>query len=229
MAAFPTLRSPLTALAFAAVAFAGCASPPVGMVAHSALDGVSMVATGKTTNGHGLSAITGEDCEPMRMLEHEPVCRPLDYPDSDATFAEAEEVPRRTVFGGVFVQVAHEKALIQPVMLPEFTEVEAPEPYAVIASFRDETDARAVAMNLAGLPTATSATLVNGIRFHRVLVGPLTPALEQVLNTRLANAGVLSFYPVSLCPRDQTEPPCISKPRYRPAIDPDRVASVAVR
>jgi len=217
------------ALVLVPLLLAGCAAGPTVVVARAALDGVSLMATGKTSNGHGLSALTGEDCEPMRAFEDEPVCRPDDYPDSDATLAHATAEPRHSAFGGVFAEAAREDVLIDPLMLPEFTGLESPEPYVVIASFRDEVDARAAAWHLANLPATTSAKTVNGIFYYRVVVGPLDRSLEPVLVSRLAKAGVLSFYPVMLCPGDQSEPPCISAPRYRPLIDPDKVASVEPR
>jgi len=222
-------RRPFAALVLMSLLLTGCAAGPGVLFARAALDGVSLVATGKTSNGLGLSAVTGEDCEPMRALQHELVCRPDNYPDSDARLSHATREPNQTAFGGVFADAAQNDVMIEPIMLPEFTEIEAPEPYVVIASFREPVDARAAAWHLADLPAVTSATMINGIRYHRVIVGPLNPDLEEVLAKRLANAGVLSFYPVLLCPEDQSEPPCISKPRYRPIIDPDRVAAVAPR
>jgi hypothetical protein len=208
---------------------AGCAAAPTVVVARLALDGVSLVATGKTSNGHGLSAMSGEDCEPIRVLEDELVCRPADYPDSDARLSQAIDEPRHTAFGGVFAEAAHEDVMIDPAMLPEFTALETPEPYVVIASFSDEVDARAVAWHLTDLPATTSAKMVDGVQFYRVVVGPLDSTLEPVLAARLAKAGVMSFYPVLLCPGDHAEPPCIGKPRYRPLIEPDKVAAVEPR
>ncbi len=208
---------------------AGCQAVSGVVLARAGLDGVSLLATGKTSNGHSLSAIAGEDCEPARLIHDEPICRPENYPDSDATFGHATSEPHHSSFGGVFAEAARQEFLVTPVMLPEFTEVEEPEPYVVIASFQDEIDARAVAWNLAELPATTSATTVNGVRYYRMVVGPLDPSLELVLADRLANAGVMSFYPVELCPLDQSEPPCISKPRYRPVIDPAKVAAVEPR
>ena len=228
LAPMPVWR-PFAALVLVPLLLAGCAAGPTVVVARAALDGVSLVATGKTSNGHGLSALTGEDCEPMRAFEDEPVCRPEGYPDSDATLAHATDEPRHTAFGGVFAEAALDDYLIDPVMLPEFTALESPEPYVVIASFREQVDARAAAWHLANLPATTSAALINGILYHRVVVGPLDRSLEKVLSSRLAKAGVLSYYPVMLCPGDQSEPPCISAPRYRPLIEPDKVASVEPR
>ena len=173
--------------------------------------------------------MTGEDCEPIRVLQDEPVCRPRNYPDSDATLGHAIAEPRHTAFGGVFAKAAHEDVMIVPAMLPEFTSLEMPEPYVVIASFSDEVDARAVAWHLTDLPAATSAKVVDGVQFYRVVVGPLDSTLEPVLAARLAKAGVMSFYPVLLCPGDHAEPPCIGKPRYRPLIDPDKVAAIEPR
>ncbi len=215
-----------TLIAAIAPLLAACGEAVSGLVlARATIDGVSMVATGKTSNGHGMSVIAGEDCEPLRILQDEPICRPDDFPDSDATLGHAISEPQNTAFGGVFVEAARDQYLVDPVILPEFTETETPEPYVVIASFEDRTDAHAVAWNLADLPATTATTRVNGLPYHRVVVGPMDPSLESVLDVRLANAGITSYYPVMLCPRDQSEPPCLSKPQYRPVIDPDKVAA----
>ena len=65
---FRTISALCLAGLLVAPALTGCAVTPVIAAARIALDGASMVATGKTSNGHGLSALTGEDCEPSRAL-----------------------------------------------------------------------------------------------------------------------------------------------------------------
>lgn len=53
----------------------GCGLPPAVAVASYVADAGSFVATGKTATDHGVSAVAGEDCMLMRMLEG-PVCQP---------------------------------------------------------------------------------------------------------------------------------------------------------
>ena len=203
----------------------GCAVTPVVAIARVALDGASLMATGKSTNGHGLSLLTGDDCEPGRALEGKAICRPNGWPDSDANTSDAMVEPSHSQSGAVFAAMTQNTVLTTAFDRPEFTEPEAPVPYVVVASFRDPDDTKIVALELAGLPATTSPASLDGRVYHRVVVGPLEPKLEAVLPERLAKAGILTFYPVLLCPEDQTMPPCISRARYRPRIDPDKVAA----
>lgn len=229
MFAHGSIRRLFTLIAVISPVLAGCEAASGVLLARATVDGVSLIATGKSSNGHGLSVIAGEDCEPLRMLADEPICRPDDYPDSAARLGDAVAEPHNTAVGSVFADAARNEYFVDPVTLPEFTDTEEPERYVVIASFDDSVDARAAAWNLADLPATTTTVKINGIPYYRVVVGPLEPSLERVLAVRLANAGVMSFYPVMLCPRDQSEPPCLGAPQYRPVIDPDRVAAVTSR
>lgn len=55
---------------------AGCALPPAFSIASFAADGISYLATGKSTTDHALSLIAQEDCAMMRALEEKPICVP---------------------------------------------------------------------------------------------------------------------------------------------------------
>jgi hypothetical protein len=55
---------------------AGCALPPALTIASLAADGVSYVATGKSTTDHALSAIAEEDCALVRAVKEEAICVP---------------------------------------------------------------------------------------------------------------------------------------------------------
>jgi hypothetical protein len=55
---------------------AGCALPPVYSLASFAADGISYVATGKSTTDHALSIVAGEDCAMLRALKEEAICVP---------------------------------------------------------------------------------------------------------------------------------------------------------
>ena len=55
---------------------AGCALPPALTLASFAADGVSYVATGKSTTDHALSALAQEDCALVRAVKEEPICVP---------------------------------------------------------------------------------------------------------------------------------------------------------
>lgn len=55
---------------------AGCALPPAVTVASLAADGVSYLATGKSTTDHAISAIAQEDCALVRAVREEAICVP---------------------------------------------------------------------------------------------------------------------------------------------------------
>lgn len=59
----------------AVLALSGCVAVPASMtIASFAFDGMSYAATGKSTNDHALSAVTGEDCALWRVVKDKPVC-----------------------------------------------------------------------------------------------------------------------------------------------------------
>ena len=66
----------LLAILLIPVLLAGCALPPALTVASFAADGISYLATGKSTTDHALSAIADEDCALMRAVKEEPICVP---------------------------------------------------------------------------------------------------------------------------------------------------------
>ena len=55
---------------------AGCAVPPALTLASFAADGISYLATGKSTTDHALSAIASEDCALVRAVKEKPICVP---------------------------------------------------------------------------------------------------------------------------------------------------------
>jgi hypothetical protein len=58
------------------ILLAGCALPPALHLASLAADGVSFIATGKSTTDHALSAVSSEDCAMLRALKEEAICVP---------------------------------------------------------------------------------------------------------------------------------------------------------
>jgi hypothetical protein len=203
-----------------AAALGGCVLPTAMYQTYAVANSASVASTGKTATGHGVSLITDEDCDPARSLEGDPVCRPAGMPDSDANPSDTMDEPSRSQTGAAFADLTHGNVRAMALDLPEYTVPEAPEPFAVVATFPDPEDARMVALELNDLPAVTAPANLGGRQYHRVLVGPLTPRIEAVLPGRLANAGITSHYTLRLCARDYTHPPCISEPQYRPRIDP---------
>jgi len=66
----------LVAILLVPFLLAGCAVPPALTLASFAADGISYLATGKSTTDHALSAIASEDCALMRAVKEEPICVP---------------------------------------------------------------------------------------------------------------------------------------------------------
>lgn len=56
--------------------FGGCALPPAVTLVSLAADGISYIATGKSTTDHAISAVAGEDCALLRAMKDEAVCNP---------------------------------------------------------------------------------------------------------------------------------------------------------
>ena len=54
----------------------GCALPPAVTVVSFVADGVSYVATGKSTTDHAISAVVREDCALLRAVQDKAICDP---------------------------------------------------------------------------------------------------------------------------------------------------------
>lgn len=61
------------------VPLAGCGLPTPVSIASFVLDIGSYAVSGKTTTDHAMSALTGEDCAVIRVLEGDPCSSPDDY------------------------------------------------------------------------------------------------------------------------------------------------------
>lgn len=87
----------------------GCGIPPAITIASYALDGGLLLATGKTTKDHALSAAMQQDCNLFRVVSGTPVCQ--DYePTARAAWAlqtmEPNEEYLTTVPDGRVIRVA---------------------------------------------------------------------------------------------------------------------------
>ena len=76
------MRIPVPALLLA-LFLGGCALPPAITVVSLVADGVSYVATGKSTTDHAISAVAREDCALLRVVRNEAICDP----DGEVLFA----------------------------------------------------------------------------------------------------------------------------------------------
>ncbi len=210
---------------------AGCGGESVLGLTQIALEGASHLATGKSMSGHGLSAITGEDCDLSRALTGEPVCRAAGTPRGDATIGDAAVEPARSALGAIYLEAASARTvLVEPLRVPAFAEVETPLVYVVVASYRSADEAAYVAAGLRELPAAAAAAAsIDGSVFYCVVVGPLDDRLVPVLDARLAAAGITHTFAVELCPGTLGPPPCFSRPRYRTRLDRGELAAAEVR
>ncbi len=210
----------------AAIGLAGCGAEPAATLARVAIDGATLAITGKSINGHGLSAITGQDCDLVRSLSSEPVCRPNGKSYNDTTVTSGVVEPGQsalwTVYGG---EAARGSVELDIPRTPAFAEHERPQPYVVAASFRDENDAHHAATRLRGLPAVVSRIDIAGQVFHRVVVGPVDEHVAPTLRTRLAAAGIENAFPVQLCPGNLSSPPCFAGSQYRPQLTDPRLNS----
>jgi hypothetical protein len=66
-------RLPILSVTFL---LAGCALPPALTLASFAADGISYVATGKTTTDHAISVVAQEDWAMIRALKEQAICVP---------------------------------------------------------------------------------------------------------------------------------------------------------
>ncbi|MFP6758085.1 MAG: hypothetical protein VCC99_07670 [Alphaproteobacteria bacterium] len=105
----------------AALALGSCGLPPVINLASFALNGMSLLSTGKSVSDHVLSAAAEKDCAVWRLVKNEDVCREYDADNkSGVVLAEAKrehgtEIVGRTDSKPVML------AFVDPVVLLQFT------------------------------------------------------------------------------------------------------------
>ena len=216
------------ALAIAGAA-SGCVVDPTLGIAGAAVNGASYVATGRSADSHGLSWLTGEDCDLARALSRAPVCRPVGSGDGTIGLAAADGEPERTALAAVYEQAALAPVLVGPAAATAYSKPVPPRLYVVAASYDRRAEATAAAYALGDLPAAVARTEIAGAVRHRVVVGPLEPRLEAVLGPRLAAAGAEHWFPVALCPPALTPPPCLGPAAERPVSAAARLAAAAGR
>ncbi|MDH3240815.1 MAG: hypothetical protein OEO83_09120 [Alphaproteobacteria bacterium] len=91
---------------------AGCAVPPALTLASLAADGVSYVATGKSTTDHAISAIAQEDCALVRAVKEEAICVPKGTAVAAFAGIDQEVVPvqRRVRWEAVYPKLGSHRA-----------------------------------------------------------------------------------------------------------------------
>ncbi|MEL0113422.1 MAG: hypothetical protein VW835_16955 [Rickettsiales bacterium] len=66
---------PFIILILSSIMLGGCGLPVAVQIASLAIDGISLVSTGKTTTDHALSTAANSDCALHRSLKGEDICR----------------------------------------------------------------------------------------------------------------------------------------------------------
>ncbi len=176
MGSFRWLVAPL--LLLSPVALSGCALPPAVVVGSYAADGVSYWATGKTVTDHGLSAVTGHDCGVVRAIF---AGKPLCVTDNE----RGKQVPIVQGKPSSAMAVAEApRRRLGPIAPP--AAATAADRYVAVGSFIDKANAERASRHYAELKATIVPVDVNGRRFHRVVVGPLTATAAASLKARLA-------------------------------------------
>lgn len=74
---------PIAALALPALlAVTACSIPTPFTVVTFAVDGISLIVSGKSLSDHALSAVNNEDCAMWRVFKDRPICHEYDAPDA---------------------------------------------------------------------------------------------------------------------------------------------------
>jgi hypothetical protein len=153
----------------------GCALPAGVVIASYAADGVSYVATGKSVTDHGLSAATGHDCALLRpLLKQKSICNTDETERGKHVVIEngKNSVPRP----GPMAPVAPPAARAA---------VATKDRYVTVGSYVSADNAARARARYAELSAAIVPVDVQGKRFNRVVVGPLSVREATALKARL--------------------------------------------
>ena len=165
---------------------AGCALPPALTLASFAADGISYVATGKSTTDHALSALAQEDCAMLRALKEEAICVPKSKipvyveatepptkrrPNRDSKEVEYQSSPTSL---SAFMQ-AHKDLGVKPASAPSIQLAE--KMLSATDAFQLATKDRPVAPHWAGIPRKISQIVLSNCTGG----GSMQPASQCVL------------------------------------------------
>jgi cell division septation protein DedD len=158
----------------------GCALPAGVVIASYAADGVSYVATGKSVTDHGLSAATGHDCALLRpLLKQKSICNTDETERGKHVVVEngKNSVPRPGTALATAALAAPAAAHAAPVATKDR--------YVTVGSYLSADNAARAQARYAGLNAAVVSVDVQGKRFNRVVVGPLSVREAAALKARL--------------------------------------------
>lgn len=117
------MKAPIAA--GAALILSGCGLPPTLVIASYALDGASLLSTGKSVSDHALSAAVEKDCAIWRVVSDDDVCRDYDDDDSRPALTAKRwngEANHPSADAGGHRTKPIKLALADPVVLPQFAD-----------------------------------------------------------------------------------------------------------
>ncbi|MBI3495781.1 MAG: SPOR domain-containing protein [Proteobacteria bacterium] len=176
--------------------------PPIVSIASYAIDGFSLVASGKTLTDHAISVVAASDCALWRIFSTGPIC----VEDAQIAAADAAASP--------FVPAAPRQGRAgdgdgdaDPILLaapapsaspPAATQPEPAKPatrvvglhYLVLASFRDAKPAEQLADVHRNLGASLKEAEVDGKRWYRVVVGPAPIAQLVPVQKSMGGVGI---------------------------------------
>jgi hypothetical protein len=187
----------LAVIAGAAVMLAGCGVvPPVVSALSYAIDGFSLITTGKSPTDLALSAAVERDCALWRIFTTGEVCR--DYTlTASATPIDLSPAPDRTARPAT----GHDgsEPVVGGSMEPAPSPAGASEPkqaaparlhYLVLASFREVRPAEQLAAAHRAIGASVRQAEVDGKRWYRVVAGPASLAELTPMQSRLGEAAL---------------------------------------
>ena len=215
---------------FSCLGLGGCVAPPIFTYVSMAMDGASLVATGKSVGDHALSAVINEDCALLRVFTEQDVnavCR--EYPSEDqqvAATATATEPVVDSSFAMPYLEIEPEK-------IPPLAHVD-PEPilpvafmdgmgksgawdeklgnqqaiYLMIGNFPSVEGAEKLAARVTGISASVAPAMAGDNSYFRVVAGPIAPGETGAAQSRLAAVGINNSWVANLCRRTLGAPPC---------------------
>lgn len=107
-----------------AISAAGCVLPPALTIATYAIDGISLVVSGKSVSDHAISVLARKDCRMWRVLKGSPICQPE---TTVVAVARLPPMPLRAASAGTRPPELH-AALAAPAVAPPSIAAAPPAP-----------------------------------------------------------------------------------------------------
>jgi hypothetical protein len=175
------------------LALVGCGLPPAVTLISYALDGISLISTGKTVGDHALSVAANQDCAVWRAVDGEEVCKEFKPGKKNVLVAAAEAWARGNEIVGLeepgevaIVSVSIARAA-DPVVVPSYMQ--------------------GLLIGLDGVVEATAPLTIEPVAFAIKLNGPVGLAADPALND-VRNKSQNAATP----PKQDSPPPSVAAP-----------------